>query len=58
MAQYSALQPAPRQEPASLNTPIRPATRRDDLEIVGLLAGVLVILFVAVVLFGVTSPAR
>jgi membrane protein required for beta-lactamase induction len=50
----------PWQENPELTTSIRRvsrrSTRRDDLETVGLLAGVLGILLMAVVIFGATSP--
>ena len=53
-----ARQPAARQEHAALTASIRRAARRDDLETVGLLAGILGILLAAVAVFAATSPVR
>lgn len=58
MASLHAPRPASREEHAGLVASIRRATRRDDLETLGLLAGILAILLAAVVVFAGTSPVR
>jgi hypothetical protein len=41
---------------SALSASVRHATHRDDVELVGLLTGIFVILLAAVVLLGVTPP--
>ncbi len=56
MASLYVPRPVTREEHVGLAASIRRATRRDDLEMIGLLAGILGILLAAVVIFAATSP--
>ena len=58
MASLHVPRPAAREEHAGFAAPLRRATRRDDLEMIGLLVGILAILLAAVVVFAATSPVR
>lgn len=58
MASLHVSRPVTREEHAGLAASIRRATRRDDLEMIGLLAGILGILLAAVVVFAATSPVH
>ncbi len=58
MASLNVPRPAVREEHAGFAASLRRATRRDDLEMIGLLAGILAILLAAVVVFAATSPVH
>ena len=57
MASLYVPRPATREEHAGLAASLRRATRRDDLEMIGLLVGILAILLAAAVV-AATSPVH